>query len=314
MNYLVTGGTGFIGAYTIRDLLAKGETVVSYDASPDLTILEDALGPGGLDKVIQISGDILDLPLILRTLKEHRIEKVVHMASLQIPASDANPPLALKINSEGTLNLLEACRILGVKRLVWASSIAVFGPPELYGGKPVPNDAPHHPVTVYGACKSLNEFMANHYFEKYGVDNIGLRFTAVYGVGRLRGKSSFTTKMIEMAAKGQPYSVPFGDDLVDWQYIEDVSRLVVTACGLPHPTKTRAFNTQGDVRRVIDGVNYLRKVAKNAKLDVEPGKFGTAWEYDTKPLKDEMGYEPEYSMERGIESTFKAFLEKFGVT
>ncbi len=312
MSYLVTGGTGFIGAYVIGDLLGKGETVVSFDASPDLTIMEYAVARRGMEKVIRVSGDVLDLPLLLNTIREHGVERIVHMASLQIPASDANPATAVKINCEGTVNALEACRILDINRLVWASSIAVFGPPELYGEKPVANDAPHHPLSVYGACKSLNEYLAKHYFEKYGVDSVGLRFTAVYGIGRIRGKSSFTTKMIEMAAKGEPYAVPYGDDLVDWQYVEDVSKLVIKASELPRKTKTRVFNTQGDVRPVVEGVKYLRKIAKNAKLDVEKGKFGIAWRYDTTALREEVGFEPQYTMEKGVEKTYHGFLAKLG--
>jgi len=309
MNYLVTGGTGFIGAYTIRDLLLRNDNVISFDASSDLTILADAIGSENLTRVVQVSGDILDLSLLLRTIKTHKIDMIAHFASLQIPASDANPPMALKINCQGTLNLLEACRVCDIRRLVWASSIAVFGPPEMYGNKPVENDAPHHPVSVYGACKSLNEYMAKHYSDNYGVDSIGFRFTAVYGIGRVRGKSSFTTKMIEMAARDEPYTVPYGDDIVDWEYVEDVSRLVVTACDFQKKTKSRVFNTQGEVRPVIDGVNFLRKIS-GAKLAVEGGKFGIAWRYDTTSLKNELGFEPNYSMEKGIQKTYQTFRSR----
>lgn len=308
MSYLVTGGTGFIGAYTIRDLLRRGEKVVSFDASPDLSIMGYALTEPEIEKTIRVFGDITDLPLILNTIKEHNVEHIVHMASLQIPASDANPYFAVRVNCEGTANIFEACRIANIKRLVWASSIAVFGPPELYGNNPVLNDAPHHPVSVYGACKSLNEYLAKYYFEKHSIDSVGLRFTAVYGLGRVRGKSSFTTKMIEMAAKGEPYTVPYGDDVVDWQYVEDLAGLIVHTLDLPTTTKTRVFNTQGDVRPVMDGVNYLRKM-KQAKLQIEGGKFGIAWEFDTTPLRAEIGFEPRYSMEQGIERTYEAFLK-----
>ena len=308
MSYLVTGGTGFIGAYTIRDLLRRGEKVVSFDASPDLSIMGYALTEPEIEKTIRVFGDITDLPLILNTIKEHNVERIVHMASLQIPASDANPYFAVRVNCEGTANIFEACRIANIKRLVWASSIAVFGPPELYGNNPVLNDAPHHPVSVYGACKSLNEYLAKYYFEKHSIDSVGLRFTAVYGLGRVRGKSSFTTKMIEMAAKGEPYTVPYGDDVVDWQYVEDLAGLIVHTLDLPTTTKTRVFNTQGDVRPVMDGVNYLRKM-KQAKLQIEGGKFGIAWEFDTTPLRAEIGFEPRYSMEQGIERTYEAFLK-----
>lgn len=309
MTHLVTGGTGFIGAYTIRDLLAKGETVVSFDFSFESPVMEDVLSRDEFEKVLQVRGDILDLPLLLNTVREHNVERIVHMASLLIPASNANPSLALRVNSEGTTNVLEVCRTMDIKRLVWASSILVFGPPELYGNKPISNDAPHHPTTVYGACKSLNEFMARYYFEKYGIDSIGFRFTDVYGVGRVRGTTSYTTKMIEMAAKGEPYIVPFGDDLVDWQFVEDVSRLILTASELSHKTKTRVFNTQGDVRRVVEGVNFLKQIAPQAKLQVDKGKLGLAWEYDTTPLREEIGFKPQYSMEAGIKRTYERFLK-----
>jgi nucleoside-diphosphate-sugar epimerase len=310
MSYLVTGGTGFIGAYTIRDLLRKGEKVVSFDSSPELSIMGDALTKGEIEKTVRVLGDIGDLPLLLNTIKEHGVDHIVHLASLQIPASDANPHLAVKINCEGTANILEACRIADVRKLVWASSIAVFGPPELYGNKPVPNDAPHYPVSVYGACKSLNEYMAKHYYERHGIDSVGFRFTAVYGVGRVRGKSSFTTKMIEMAAKGEPYTVPFADDLVDWQYVEDTSALITHALNLPNKTRTRVFNTQGDLRPVTDGVNYLRKLAKQARFELEGGRFGIPWQFETTRLKEEIGFTPQFSMERGIERTYQEFLKR----
>ena len=98
MNFLVTGGTGFIGAYTIRDLLREGHKVVSFDASPDLSIMSGALNQTEIEKTVRVFGDIGDLPLILNTIKAHGIERIAHFASLQIPASDANPHLAVKIN------------------------------------------------------------------------------------------------------------------------------------------------------------------------------------------------------------------------
>ena len=121
--------------------------------------------------------------------------------------------------------------------------MAVFGSPEDYHFQPIDNDAPHFPKFIYGACKSLNERYATHYFNEYGVDTIGLRFTAVYGVGRTRGMSSFSTKLIENVALGHPAVVPFGDDTIDWQYVEDVSRSIVMSCTCP-PTKTHAFSVK----------------------------------------------------------------------
>jgi len=310
MSILITGSGGFIGSYAARDALLQNERVVSYDNTPDLSIIEDVLGADLVKKMTHVQGDLLDLPLMLSTAKAHKVDRIIHMASLQIPASATNPHLALRINCEGTLNIFELARILEVKKVVWASSSAVYGPTEKYGDKPVANDAPHYPTTVYGACKSLNERMATHYFDTYGLDSIGFRFTAVYGIGRVRGKSSFTTKMIEMAAYGKPYTVPFGDDLIDWQYIEDVSTMVMQALGLERKTPSRVFNTQGDVRPVVEGVKYLRTLAPDADLKTEPGKFGIPWRYDTSALEKEVGFKPRYSMEEGIKKTYEGFRSR----
>ncbi len=312
MAYLITGGMGCIGSYVIRDLLNAGEKIIVYDFVPDFTIPKMVLTEEQLEQFTFVQGDITDLPHVLRTVQENEIDRIIHLASWQVPACDANPPQALKIVCEGTINMFEAARILGLKRVVWASSVAVFGSPEDYNHQQIKNDAPHHPKFVYGACKSMNERYAAHYFNNYGVDTIGLRFTAVYGVGRTRGMSSFSTQMIEAAALGQPYVSPFGDDEIDWQYVEDVSRSIVMSCICP-ATKTRVFNVKGGIRSVKEGVAYLKKLVPDAQITVEPGVFGISWDYDAIPIAQEVGFTPEYTMEQGILKTLNRFRELAGL-
>ena len=256
-----------------------------------------------------MQGDITDLPHVLRTVQEQDIDRIIHLASWQVPACNANPPQALKVVCEGTINILEAARIFNLKRVVWASSVAVFGAPEDYNHQQILNDAPHYPKFIYGACKSLNERYAMHYFDAYGVDSIGLRFTAVYGVGRTRGMSSFTTKMIEAVAMGEPHVCPFGDDSVDWQYVEDVSRSIIMACTCP-TTKTRVFNIKGGIRPVKEGVAYLKSLVPDAQITLEPGVFGISWDYDATAIAEEMGFTPAYTMEQGILKTYNKFRER----
>lgn len=306
MSYLITGGSGCVGSYLIRDLLALGKKVVNYDFNPQQHILRQVVAPEALSALISVTGDVTDLPHLLRTIKEHEVERVIHLASLQIPASNANPPLAEKINVSGLINVLEAARLLGIKKVVWSSSIAVFGTAEEYDNKPVANDAHHRPQSVYGACKSLGEYLLHFYFDTYGVDVVGLRYTAIYGVGREVGRTSFTTEMIRKAAQLVPYEVPFGDDKIDWQYVEDVSRVTLRALEVGR-TKTRIFNTHGDVRSVADGVAHLKKLEPNAQLILQPGTFGIAWEYDSEPAVRELGFEPEFTMEQGIEKTLESY-------
>ena len=308
VNVLITGGFGCIGSYVIRDLLRAGETAVVYDLLEDHTIPRMVLTPQEIDQIRFVQGDITDLPSIMRAVKVEKIDRIVHLASWQVPACQANPAMALRVVCEGTVNIFEAQRVFELPRLVWASSVAVFGSPADYGGNRVTNDDPHYPKFVYGACKSLCERYADHYFAEYGCDNIGLRFTSVYGVGRTRGMSSFTTKMIEAAAYGESYAVPFGDDIVDWQFVEDVATVVTTALAAA-TTRTRTFTVKGDYRSVQDGVDAVRALAPGADLSVEGGVFGIQWDYDASALEDELGFVPAYGMEAGIQHTLDRFAE-----
>jgi UDP-glucose 4-epimerase len=306
MTCLITGGSGCVGSYLIRDLLQRGVKVVNFDFSPNNRIIEQVVSPSALAELVSVTGDVTDLPHLARTITEHKVDAIFHLASLQIPASNANPYVAERINIGGLLNVLEAARLLAVKKVIWSSSIAVFGTAGEYGDRSVANDAHHRPQSVYGACKSFGEYILNYYADTYGVNATGLRYTAIYGVGRELGRTSFTTEMIRKAARGEPYVVPFGDDLIDWQYVEDVSKVTLRVLDVAR-TKTRIFNTQGDVRPLVDGVNYLRQLEPNADLSVSPGTFGIAWNYETEATKTELGFTPEYSMERGIEETFNRY-------
>ncbi len=312
MAYLITGGMGCIGSYVIRDLLNAGEKITVYDFAPDFTIPKMVLTAEQLEQFTFVQGDITDLPHVLRTVQEHEIDRIIHLASWQVPACNANPPQALKIVCEGTINMFEAARIFGLKRVVWASSVAVFGSPEDYNYQQIKNDAPHFPKFIYGACKSTNERYAAHYFDHYGVDTIGLRFTAVYGVGRTRGMSSFSTQMIEAVALEQSYVSPFGDDAIDWQYVEDVSRSIVMSCTCP-TTRTRVFNVKGGIRPVKEGVAYLEKLMPDAQITLEPGVFGISWDYDATPIAQEVRFTPKYTMEQGILKTLNRFRELAGL-
>jgi nucleoside-diphosphate-sugar epimerase len=86
--------------------------------------------------------------------------------------------------------------------------------------------------------------------------------------------------------------------------------MVLQALRLQRKTKNRAFNTQGDVRPVVDGVEYPKTLAPDAELTMEPGSFGIPWRYDTSELEREVGFKPHYSMEEGIKKTFESFRSR----
>lgn len=269
--YLVTGGCGFIGSYIVRDLVEEGERVVIYDFYPDQRIINQLVHKTRLHNIVSIKGDVTDLAHLMDAIKAYKVTKIIHLASPLLLAAEQNPHMALNVICQGTLNVFEAARLLEIEKVVWASSIAIFGAPEDHSAEKIRNNSPHRPNSVYGACKSLNEYMATHYADKYGMDIIGLRYTIVYGPGRVGTvKGAFATEMIRRAALGKPYEVPYSDQTLDWQYVEDVSKLTVIA-SRANKTKTKVFNTKGDLRPVREVVDYLKGLVPEVDFDRKRG-------------------------------------------
>jgi len=311
MAILVTGATGFIGAHICRRLLRQGERVVGLDPMPS-NVWEEVLTEDERAEIALVRGDVGSFRDVCSAIKEYGIDRVIHLASLLNPASDENPHLAIRVNISGHANVLEAARILGIKKVVWASSVVVFGPRSRHGALPLANDAPHFPNNNYAASKSYCEHLSELYRTRFGVDATGLRLTLVYGPGRVRGATAFVNELIQKPALGQPADVPFGDDVVDWQYVEDVARLFVT-CLAAGKTKENAYNTRFDIRSIREAGDFVRSLLPEAAIAYRPGATGLPWELDDSCLQRDIGFEPEYSMERGVLAVMNHVRAKHGL-
>lgn len=310
MSVLITGGTGFIGAYVARRLIQTGRSVVTLDNLPS-NVIHSVLSPEELEEVTFVSGDVASLNDVAHAIKDNDVKQVVHLPSLLHPASNENPPLAIRVNIQGQATILEAARIFDLKKVVWASSVVVFGTRSSHPERILPNDAPHHPTHMYGATKSFDEHLSRHYADEWDVDALGLRFTVVYGPGRVRGASSFVNELVKPAL-GEPARVAFGGDVVDWQYVEDIAALIVKCLDVPK-TKTPIFNTQFGTRSIREAGEYVKKLIPEADLTYDPGEFGIAWELDDSLLQEEVGFTPEFSMERGLRETMRHARKEAGL-
>jgi UDP-glucose 4-epimerase len=205
MSTLLVGGGSFIGAHVVRDLLATGDRVVAYDLDVRDNAIHRILAPAELARVTFVPGDVLDPIGLLHAAKTHEVRDIVHLAAALIPTCQVQPALGVRVNVDGFNHVLEVARVIGARRVVWASSIAVYGPQSRYEGEP-DEDAAHWPSTVYGATKSMNEFMARHYHQAFGVESVGFRFTVVYGAWRMRGALAYQLghELLENPAHGQP--------------------------------------------------------------------------------------------------------------
>lgn len=315
MSVLVTGGAGFVGSYVVRDLLLRQERVVVYDLATNGNALDLVLPDRPPAERLRIErGDVTNSWRLHRLCEEERVDRIVHLASPLTQDVLADPMSGIRDICEGTAGVFEIARALGIKRVVWASSVAVFGSRDVYPTGPIANDAPHRPESLYGSCKSLCERLGLDYRDSYGVDNVALRLSVVYGPARLRGYMTFPSEIIRAAALGLPVRIPISRHALHWQYVEEVSAMVVAALTgeIAHDL---AYNTCGDVRTFAAAGEILAGLAPGVEMSVsdeavdagEEALKYAASEYDDAAFRRAFSYEMKFPLELGIERSYAAF-------
>lgn len=309
MRVLITGGYGFIGAWIIRNLLARGDEVWVFDLREDARRLKLILPDSEVKKVTFVQGDVTDLKALSATITMHKISHIIHLAGLQVPTCRADPMLGAKVNVLGTLAVFEAVKAAGpqVKRLVYASSAAVFGGPDKYPAGPQPDDAPLIPSTHYGVFKCCNEGNARIYFQDFALSSVGLRPWTVYGVGRDLGMTSEPTKAIKAAILGRSFHINFGG-WSDFQYVDDVAKTFVYSLERPY-NGAKSYNLRGAVITLKDFHTALCQVLPEAAKLVTFGTTQIAIAYDLSDdgLQRDLGPMPKTSLVDGIRETVAIF-------
>ncbi len=309
MATLVTGAFGCIGSWVVRRLLALGEVPVVYDAGEDPWRLRMIVGPERLKNVPLIKGDITDLAHLSRVVAEHRITRVIHLAAWQVPLCRQDPAGGARVNVVGTANVFEAARAHKdqVARIVYFSSAAVFGPPELYGPGPLPDDAPPKPATHYGVYKVANEETARIYWEEHRMSSIGFRPLAVYGPGRDFGVTADPTLAVKAAVLRRPFTIRFGG-ATDLIYADDVATAALAAAESSLPG-ARVYNLHGEsaaISRVISLIEEAVPVARGTLRHAERPLPFPATLADHGYQRD-LGPKPRTALADGIQKTIEEF-------
>ncbi|MGH9328155.1 MAG: NAD-dependent epimerase/dehydratase family protein [Terriglobia bacterium] len=308
-RFLIIGAKGFIGSWIVKNLVAQGETPCLFDSDQDQHRLRALLGEEQISRLCSCPGDITRVEELERAVADHGITQIIHLAALQVPACAANPVRGAQVNVVGTLNVFEAARRhkSQINRVVYASSAAVFGPEEFYGGSMVPGDAILHPGTHYGVFKECNEGNARVYFASDGISSVGLRPWAVYGVGRDQGLTSAPTKAIKSLVVARPYVIRF-TGAFDMQYANDTARIFLR-CAAADLTGARAYSLRGAVIQVEEFIDTLEKVSPGArKLVRAEGKpLPIAADLDDSALVRDVGDIPRTPLEDGIRETLETF-------
>lgn len=223
---LILGGTGFIGARLTERFVREGEEVICFDLYPN----PDKVAHLG-DRVTVIVGDVTRIEDIIAAIREFRVERIVNLAYMLGAESEENPHLAMRVNVMGMNNVFEAARLMGINRVVYASSIAVYGLQSSFGERPVTEDDVCHPTLVYGAHKLWNEFMAKKYTERYGMSIPGLRIAVVSGPGRKTGFSAWSSTYVDFPAVDKPAQIPFrSDQRTLITYVDDAVEAFLRLC------------------------------------------------------------------------------------
>jgi nucleoside-diphosphate-sugar epimerase len=242
------------------------------------------------------TGDIADSKDLIKTLEAVRPCAVIHLAALQVPFCKADPVAGARVNVVGTVNVFEAARHLGIKRIAYASSIAAHGAIEEGLGTM---------RTLYGAYKYCDEQIARVYSDDWGVHSVGLRPGVVYGVGRDQGLTSKTTTAILAAAAGKPYDVPFSGG-VSWLYGAEVASAFIHAVARERPGAP-VFDMNGVYAPVEAGLKILKALAPSAALTCSGQALAFPMHLPDLPLRDYLGDYGQMPLEEGIRQTFDSF-------
>ena len=311
MRVLLTGGYGCIGAWIVRNLLARGDEALIYDLREDPRRLRLIMSEEQVRQARFLEGDVTDLPTLRRAIAEHGVTHIVHLAGLQVPTCRADPLLGAKVNVIGTLAVFEAVRQSAgqVQRLVYASSAAVYGPQTDYPSAtgPLADDVKLTPTSHYGYFKCCNEGNARIYHLDHGLSSIGLRPWVVYGVGRDFGMTSAPTKAIKSLALGRKYHIPYGGRQ-DFQYVDDVAKTFVRCLDAPYQG-AKSYNLRGVVTDLASFHRALCEVEPTARDLITHGdsQLGIAYDLDDAALERDLGPMPKTNLVNGIRQTLEMF-------
>jgi nucleoside-diphosphate-sugar epimerase len=257
MSVLVIGATGFIGPRLIRRLIARGETVTGVDLNPGAAQFADV--PIGAPVV---RGDVTRFEDVMRILLDVKPERVINLA-YGLGAGD--PHQVMRLDILGMDNVFEACRLAGgIKRVVYASSIAVSGQQSNFGDRPATEDDPVHGTSQYAMHKAFNEFQARKFIKNYGMSIVGIRPANVTGPDKVRGSVDHVQIMTD-AARGKAVHLPQKGLMRLLVHVEDMAEIFARVL-LAEAPRHSLYNSGGIPVSLGELADVVRGFLPEAKI------------------------------------------------
>ena len=314
---LVTGGAGYIGSHTVRELRERGADVVVYDN----------LSTGHVESIGDtpfVKGDLFDTELLCKTLREYKVDAVIHFAAYSLVGeSMTNPAKYYHNNVAGTLALLDAMLAENVKYLVFSSSAATYGD---CGDGLITEDSPQNPTSVYGQTKLMMEQFMQDYDKAYGMKYVALRYFNAAGahlsgeIGEAHNPESHLIPLILQVPNGKREQINvFGEDypthdgtcIRDYIHVTDLADAHIKALEyLKNGGKSTYYNLGNgngfSVKEVIDTVEKV--VGAPIKRQIVDRRAGdpASLVASSEKIQKELGWKPRYAnLETIVASAWK---------
>jgi nucleoside-diphosphate-sugar epimerase len=298
---LITGGTGLVGVYLARQLLADGEEVILFARRPELP-----RGAADLAGRVELAGgDVGEFVHVLETVRRYRVDCIYHSAAVLSATCEASAASGFRTNVGGTLNVLEAAR-LGVAHVVFVGSGTTYGlanvPPR------VDDDTPQHPANMYGTTKLCAELLGLQYHRQYGVNFRGARYAMIVGPGRrITHHFGDWSGMVERPAQGLAYTVHSDPDCsCAYVYVKDVARSLVDLKRTEAPRlRQRMYNVHGFTATLGEVAVAVRRNLPAAQIAFERDQSETmrvanrslAYTMDSSAAAEDFGYATRYTLD-----------------
>lgn len=313
---VVTGGAGFIGSHTVDKLIEGGHRVVVLDdfrtgkrANLARWLVPEHAFDGARPALELVTCDIshgIFAALAPITAKYGPVSRIVHLAAqVSVVHSVANPLVDMSVNYGGTLHVLEYARAHAVKKVVFASSAAVYGDVDQM---PVGEDTTTQPVSPYGIDKLASEFALDYYANVHGVPTTALRFFNVYGPRQDPSSpySGVISIFSDRAKAGKPLTI-FGDgsQTRDFVYVGDVVRAIVSALGDGNSRLVANVGTGGEITVLELATTVVELCGNRSKIEHAPPRAGEIQKSRARVdrLRDQLGVVAETQLVDGLRAT-----------
>lgn len=302
MSILITGGTGFIGAEIVRQLVERGRDEIHVlHRSGNFRRLQDVA-----DRLDFVQADLADTARLGEVVAATRPRVIYHLGAILTGPAEENPQAATEANVFGTYALLEAARQQEVEQFLFASSIGVYGAD--IGEEVITDSTLQRPFSIYGIAKVFGEQIGAYYRRKYGLDFRGLRYPSIVGPGvSTPSVVQFTSWVIEECAKGKPFTVTVTPATkVPVMYYKDAARAMIQLGEAP-AAGIETVNYLVDGRKPTPSAGDLAGIVRSripgARIDFEPNAIlQPVIDQAIRPIDDrraraEWGWEPAYDQE-----------------